>query len=166
MPAGCLHSNNTMYDDLFSNTSIQPITKTVLIHFDGGTPCNIPRLGYGIGYGSYNFDGGEPVRVSHGIPCSNNAAEILTLCCALEALAAKGQCSGIRVNVVGDSQIALKWLNIAAGKRTLKKKKSYTPTGSPDFIASIQRLNIAVKPFADVSGTWLQRDHAVAAFGH
>jgi ribonuclease HI len=158
-------------DDLFSQPKLAP-TRKVTLHFDGGTPCNIPALGFGIGYGSYRYTGlegqvgnGEPIRVSHGIPCSNNAAEILTLCVALEKLAEMGSPETTHVHVQGDSKIALKWLNVVRGQHPKGRTKTVA-TGTVLFIESIGRLRKAAEPFNKIESEWLQRDHAVAAFGH
>jgi len=155
-------------NDLFSPPKLAP-TGSVLVHFDGGTPCNIPRLGYGIGYGSYNFDGGEPIRVSFGIHCSANTAELLTLAAALMDLGNKIDPKTCAVHVIGDSQIALKWLRVAAGdiRGGLKKKVAKISVGSsPDFKLAIHKLKQAAEPFAHLTGEWKGRAHAVAAFGH
>lgn len=131
----------------------------VLIHFDGGTPCNIPSKGYGIGYGSYQIDGKEVHRVSHGRPMSNNAAEIWTLCSAIEeVLKMPLEHSGVRLRIEGDSQIALKWA---------ASRKADTPkTGSQEFLDSIVQLRRLISNFASVECQWKARHHAVRAFGH
>jgi ribonuclease HI len=158
-------------DDLFSRLK-PPSTRRVVIHFDGGTPCNVPSRGFGIGYGSYCYTGldgqtgkGEPIRVNHGIPCSSNAAEILTLCVALEKLCEMGSPETTSVHVQGDSKIALKWLNVACGRHAQKSVK-VAATATALFSESIARLRRAVEPFCKVESEWLPRNHAVAVFGH
>ncbi len=131
----------------------------VTVHFDGGTPCNIPRLGYGIGYGSFQINGGPVVRVDHKRPMSNNAAEIWTLCSALDSLIKSGAVDGIRLVVHGDSQIALKWA------RASRKMRS-TKTGSDEFKNSIVRLCELTPQFHSLLAEWKPRFHAVKAFGH
>jgi len=131
--------------------------RIVKIHFDGGTPCNIPRIGYGIGYGSFRLDDGEVIRVDHGIPCSNNAAETLTLCCALEVALAAGATGVI---IEGDSQIVIRRVNARNGKK--KKKVS----GSEAFRESLEKLSSLLSKFESVRAIWLPRRYAVAAFGH
>ena len=158
-------------DDLFIKPKPAP-TRKVKIHFDGGTPCNIPSIGLGIGYGSYCYDGldgrmsrGAPIRVSHDVPCSNNVAEILTLCVALEKLAEMGSPETTHVHVQGDSTVALKWLNMVCGQHEKKRvtlKGYYTEA----FIESVRRLRNAAEPFSKIETEWLERKHAVAAFGH
>ena len=158
-------------DDLFIKPKPAP-TRKVIVHFDGGTPCNIPSIGFGIGYGSYCYTGladqiskGEPIRISHGIPCSNNVAEILTLCVALEKLAEMGSAETTHVHVQGDSKIALKWLNVASGQHNMKRV-TISDNATQLFIESIRRLGKAVEPFSKIETEWLERRHAVAAFGH
>lgn len=133
------------------------------IHFDGGTSCNIPRLGYGAGYGSYQVDSNPVVRIEHQVNCSANAAEILTLCCALESLCDR---PGLWLKVFGDSQIAIKWMNICCGNMLAKKQNDKNPHGSVEFVEAIQRLRNCARGFGRVEAAWLPRAHAVAAFGH
>jgi ribonuclease HI len=147
------------------------MTHQIVIHFDGGTPCNIPAKGYGIGYGSYSFNGGTPVRVNHGIPCSNNAAEILTLARALQHLSeinkTPEQDRACHVHIVGDSQIALKWAQVCAG--TWAKPKTADKQlrkGAPGFQKAVNNLRSAICVFRHVTTEWKGREHAVAAFGH
>lgn len=116
-------------DDLFIKPKPAP-TRKVNIHFDGGTPCNIPSIGLGIGYGSYRYNGldgqmsrGAPIRVSHDIPCCNKVAEILTLCVALEKLAEMGSPETTHVHVQRDSMVALDWLNVVCGQHEKKRVK-------------------------------------------
>lgn len=149
--------------DLFdtpSNPPAQP-KRTVQVHFDGGTPCNIPRLGYGIGYGSYRLDEGPVVRVNHGRPMSANAAEIFTLVSAIQqVVATHGR--GVRVLVVGDSQIALKW---ARGKTPKGKPCKQAKGGSEEFRNAIQSLRDVLKGF-EVETQWRPRANSVRVFGH
>lgn len=154
---------NTLFD-----TSPVHLEQTVILHFDGGTPCNHPK-NYGIGYGSYSFNGGSPYRVNHGVPCSNNAAEVLTLCVALEELAKLVQPQATEVKVWADSQIAIKWLRVAAGDPSggFKRRSAKLSKGSSElFRQSIARLAAAAQPFAKIEAVWKERSHAVAAFGH
>jgi ribonuclease HI len=149
--------------DLFSASKLPP-ERTVRVHFDGGTPCNVPP-NYGIGYGSYCFDDGPVVRVDHGIPCSCNAAELLTLSAALEQLALQGDPARTAVHIWGDSKIAIKWTKVAAGEPQ-RRKAAVSKGASPLFVESIQRLAAAIAPFSQVTAEWKPRAHAVAAFGH
>lgn len=75
------------------------VNRTVRIEFDGGTPCNIPRLGYGIGYGSYRIDGEPIVRLDHRAPMSANAAELLTLVRAVQAVASRFGKEGVALSI-------------------------------------------------------------------
>lgn len=142
-----------------------PIRYTVTLHFDGGTPCNIPSKGYGIGYGSYCFNGGAVVRVDHGVPCSNNAAEALTLIAALRALAGKYTPSETRVNIEGDSQIVLNQVKKAIGACPFKRKNK-KPSGSDLFKQAVSDLAEVLAGFGEVSTQWKPREHAVRKFGH
>jgi len=158
-------------DDLFTKPK-PATTQKVFVHFDGGTPCNIPSVGLGIGYGSYTYTGlagqmgtGGPIRVNHGVPCSSNAAEILTLCVALEKLAEMGFPETIHVHVQGDSKITLKWLNVVCGQHAMKRV-TFSANASKLFIESIRRLRKAAEPFGKIETEWRKRKHAVAAFGH
>lgn len=139
----------------------------ILIHFDGGTPCNNPAKGYGVGYGSFSLNGGRPVRVNHGIRCSNNVAEILTLCRAVESILSSSDPSDLPpLRVTGDSQIALKWAQVACGSwPDMRKAAKQERHGSPDFQSAIARLRACLSSFS-VTTQWLPRAHAVRAFGH
>lgn len=151
---------------LFKTEKREP-NQTVILHFDGGTPCNNPA-NFGIGYGSYSYNGGKPERVSHGIPCSNNAAEILTLCVALEKLCDVVKPEETHVHVWADSQIAIKWTLVAAGNPSggYKKVAKISKGSSPMFQSSIVRLTKAVERYSSVTAEWKPRIHAVRAFGH
>lgn len=141
----------------------KPVTdpqSIVTIHFDGGTPCNIPSKGYGIGYGSYQINAGHVVRVDHKRPMSNNAAEIWTLCVALDSLVKSGEVSGMSLILHGDSQIALKWAR-ASRRLEVRKKK-----GSDEFQNGIARLCELTPLFHSLAVEWKPRRHALKAFGH
>lgn len=154
----------SLMHDLFdvpSNSPAQP-KRTVQIHFDGGTPCNIPRLGYGIGYGSYRIDRGEVVRVNHGRPMSANAAEIFTLVSAIQqVVATHGR--GVKLLVVGDSQIALKW---ARGTNRKGKPCKIAKGTSEEFRNAIQSLRDVLRGFGEVETEWNPRANSVRVFGH
>lgn len=130
--------------------------KTVRIEFDGGTPCNIPRLGYGIGYGSYRIDGGRVVRCNHDRPMSANAAEIFTLVCAVDTVTFMHPKRDVALLIVGDSRIALKWVYP-------RRKRA---KGSPEFLEAIEALRSSLSGFAVVNTQWQPREHSVLAFGH
>lgn len=145
-----------MNSDLFSTPKVQ-----VTVHFDGGTPCNVPRLGYGIGYGSYRIDNREIVRVNHGRPMSANAAELFTLVRAIQDVVGSiGR--DVRLLVVGDSQIALKW---ARGTTPKGKAVKQPKGGSEEFRNAIQSLRDVIKGF-HVETLWQPRIHSVRVFGH
>lgn len=133
-----------------------------VIRFDGGTPCNIPKKGYGIGYGSYQIDDGPIIKVNHGIPCSNNVAEILTLHRALTSLfyLSDQKVEDRRVFIIGDSQIALD--RVKSLPRSLKKK--YHPT--TDYERASLEMNIICQCFKLILTQWQPRAKSVAVFGH
>jgi ribonuclease HI len=140
---------------------IDPSVK-VRIEFDGGNGCNIPRLGYGNGYGSYRFNGSEPVRVEFGRPMSNNAAELWTLAEAVGVLRNLFQAGHLNILLVGDSQIALAW----ARKAHLRVSKEPSKKSSEEMRLAISRLRELLPAFASVSTLWQPRAMSVATFGH
>src|SRR5205823_9986877 len=111
-------------------------SETVRIEFDGGSTCNIPRLGYGQGYGSYRIGAGKVQRVNFGECMSANCAEILTLLAAITEAKTQG---AKRFLVVGDSMIALKWANVATGKRKATKITKTSP-GFQQAIVSLYQV--------------------------
>ncbi len=126
----------------------------IRIEFDGGTSCNIPRLGFGNGYGSYKIND-EPVhRCFFNLPMSANAAELRTLWYAAKALIDRGiDVATSTLLVVGDSQIALGW----AGN----PKKT-----TPEFKESVALLRECLDKFYRVETVWQPRLKSVATFGH
>lgn len=134
----------------------------VRIEFDGGTPCNVPRLGYGIGYGSYQIDGDPIVRCDHGRPMSCNVAEIATLIVAMKSvLESRGDVSGIILEVHGDSKNALGRLSKPISKKMLRE-----PAGREAFISACQQLHALALQFAQVKPMWRGRARSVEVFGH
>lgn len=144
-------------NDLFTPT--RHATRTVIVQFDGGTSCNIPRLGYGDGYGSYKIDECAIVRLEFGEAMSANAAEVLTLARALEAIESP---ETARVRIIGDSQIALN----QAVPISKKRKKMPSASGSNIFRDNCARLRAIVARFAHVETQWRGRAASVALFGH
>lgn len=137
--------------------------RTIRIRFDGGTSCNIPRLGYGNGYGSYQIDNQPIYRCSFNVPMSANAAEIRTLVHALQTVA-YNNCSeqDLHLEILGDSRIALKWAAIAAGQR----KRTKIGKTSHEFQEAVSYLEHAMKPFRNITTRWTPRLESVAVFGH
>lgn len=136
------------------------------IEFDGGTPCNIPAKGYGIGYGSYQINGNPVTRISHQIPCSNNAAEMLTLVAAFKHLNNTTCFHNSHIDVYGDSKIVLRWLDVASGAVIPTRKKQH-PKGSPEFVSAYDQLKEVVSPWkGSVTSHWQPREHSVTTFGH
>ncbi len=140
----------------------------ITITFDGGTPCNNPRLGYGDGYGSYQLampDGRCTLqRVSFMRPMSANAAEIFTLIKAVQEVLSRGYRRELTtLRIVGDSQIALKW---AAGKNRFGRPAKISENTSQEFRNAIQSLRDILAGFECVETTWQPRHKSVAIFGH
>jgi ribonuclease HI len=131
-------------------------TEKTRIEFDGGTTCNIP-LRYGKGYGSYKI-GDESVQRVKFQSMSANSAEILTLVAAITEARKQGARSLL---LVGDSQIALKWADVAAGKR----KATAIRNTSAGFQRAIMLLYHAVSGLK-IETQWQPRESSVATFGH
>lgn len=131
----------------------------IRIEFDGGTPCNVPARGYGDGYGSYRIDQERPVRLNFYRPMSANAAEVLTLVKAIQEAKQKGAAALL---IIGDSRIALKWADVAAGLRPATKINKT----SPEFQESVAQLQIAMRGISTVKTRWQPRLKSVATFGH
>ena len=141
------------------------VGKRHTIEFDGGSTCNIPRLGFGDCYGSYRLDGADIVRLTFGVKGSANVGELMTITHALDALACRYDeptLKTVAVAVTGDSQIALKW---AAHPKLYKTEK--LAAGSTDqFREAVKRLVSLKQRFAEVRTNWVSRDYMVALFGH
>jgi ribonuclease HI len=132
--------------------------KSTRIEFDGGTTCNVPAIGFGKGYGSYQIENAPIVKLSFDCPMSANAAEVLTVFFAI--MDAKKQ-GAKTLLVVGDSQIALKWVNVATGRR----KPTKISKTSEGFQRAISFLLRAARGL-DINTQWQPREISVATFGH
>lgn len=160
----------TTEPDLFATLlNAKERCQKVRIEFDGGTPCNIPRIGYGDGYGSYqiqNCGTGELlpiVRVNFGKPMSANVAEISTLIRAVKEVERRFG-KGISLEIHGDSQIAL---NHAAGKRPASKKRRDAVANNPSpFFCAVRELKQVLAGFTHVETKWRGRARSVKVFGH
>ena len=130
----------------------------IKIEFDGGNSCNIPRLGYGNGYGSYKVNNNENIKIEFGIPMSNNVAEIMTLVTALDYVLENFGPSNIFVR--GDSKIALNWINKA------KNKFIKYPEDNPNYSAAAKKLVEVVNKHKVVREEWRGRKVSVELFGH
>lgn len=143
--------------------SIKAMSTQVTIEFDGGTPCNIPRLGYGIGYGSYrvtleNTVVGQVSRISHEKPMSANSAEVWTLVRAIEKVDKLRQAVGgpFHLHIIGDSKIALNYV----------RENPKTGKGSTDELRqAVEALGKLLKNFT-FTAQWKGRANSVALFGH
>ena len=136
----------------------QETGEVVCVEFDGGSTCNIPRLGYGKGYGSYRVGEGAVRRVRFEGPMSANCAEILTLVAAITEAKRQGK---RKLLLVGDSQIALKWANVAAGKRRATK----IGKTSEGFQRAIVLLYQAARGLR-IETRWQPREVSINTFGH
>jgi ribonuclease HI len=132
--------------------------QVVRVEFDGGSTCNIPRLGYGKGYGSYRIGEGAVRRVRFEGAMSANCAEILTLVAAITEAKRQG---ARKLLVVGDSQIALKWANVAAGKRKATKVGN-TSDGFQKAVVLLYQVARDTK----IVTQWQPREHSFNTFGH
>jgi ribonuclease HI len=138
--------------------------KIYKIEFDGGTPCNVPRLGYGIGYGSYRINEGHVVRCDHKVPMSANAAEIFTLIEAVRYIGIlEPNRALVELNIWGDSQIAIKWANGC----TPSGKPAKLSKGTSDlFRNAVQTLRDCLRGYGSVHAHWHSRINSVSTFGH
>jgi ribonuclease HI len=138
------------------NFSGRPANGVTRIEFDGGTSCNSAAKGFGLGYGSYRIDAGRPVRLRFS-SMSNNCAEVLALLFAVQAAKERGAES---FHIVGDSRIALRWADIAAGNRKLKGGG-----GTREFQKAVSLLIKALSG-CSVTTQWQPRFTSVLTFGH
>lgn len=136
----------------------------LIIVFDGGTSCNIPRQGYGKGYGSFKVGDHEIQRVEFGVGHSANSAEIRTLVAALKY--AKEHFDKMTLSngviVYGDSKIALRWLK-SPGFYQPEPYKGKAPTDN--FIEAVKLLKEARKGL-NTQVQWQPRKESVKLFGH
>lgn len=149
--------------DLFYDLKTQQALHEVTIRFDGGTPCNIPSLGYGIGYGSYQLNSLPIVRVDHGRRMSANAAEIFTLIRAVQDTVKVFGRTGVGLTITGDSRIAIKWAN---GRTFTGKPAKFSKGGSEEFRNAVKTLRDVLTGFARVDAIWQPRIESVKLFGH
>lgn len=139
------------------------------IEFDGGTSCNIPRKGFGIGYGSFKINDLPIERVKFTEGYSANAAELETLYSALLYLDKYIREDAINhfapsITICGDSCIALKWINC----NYVPKEKH----GSKMFRTVIKQMREFIKQnqesfiFGEITPFWRPRKKSVELFGH
>lgn len=134
--------------------------KIFTVEADGGNKGNIPRLGYGNGYGSYAIDGGEPIKIEYGVPMSNNVAEISIIHSALEDIFLDFGASHVLVR--SDSQTALSWI-----KRYNKYKDAIKfPFENVSYCKAAQSLVSMIKKHKSVEQEWRGRAKSVELFGH
>ena len=128
---------------------------TAVIEFDGGSTCNVPKWGYGNGYGSYRINGGEIKRVQFE-PMSANCGEISTLLCALKEASQAGYKN---VEIFGDSKIALLRCHRASKQKKFSRTEMFLRLSS-------ELLAICRSSFQNVKTTWHPRSKSVENFGH
>lgn len=138
-------------------------TSTVRVVFYGGTSCNVPRLGFGDGYGSYQIDNHQIRRVKFG-SMSANCAEVLTLCSALEEAILLFDPNRTGLIITGDSMIALRKAATCFKYRKIDKK--IKANGTQEFKDAVAQLTALVKQFGSVRTQWWRRENSVAIFGH
>lgn len=157
---------NERFRKLWKISSGEMPLSDFVIEFDGGTSCNIPRKGFGIGYGSFKINDLEIQRLKFDKGYSANAAELETMYKALVALNDYIISDTIthvspHILVCGDSCIALKWLNC--------KRR---PEGSEMFVTIINKMRKFIKQrqdcfaFGEITPFWRPRKKSVELFGH
>lgn len=130
----------------------------VIIEFDGGTSCNVPRLGYGDGYGSYRIDREKPIRLRFYEAMSANVAEVRTLVAAIqEAKRTKPE----SILIIGDSRCALGWAEAASKNWDRNPSKASSDQFSKAIRLLYKELN-GIK----ITTKWWPRKKSVAVFGH
>lgn len=161
MPAlASLFHINLSHDSM--STTLLPAKRTVNIITDGGTSCNIPALGYGIGYGSYKVDDLPVIRVDHKRPMSANAAEIWTVVAATEALVDDFSIvlPQTVLHVTCDSRIVVKWCS------PVHYQSDHSGGGSDEFRDAVAALKHSLRKFHSASADWWARENSVRIFGH
>ncbi len=133
--------------------------ETTRIEFDGGTTCNVPAKGFGTGYGSYQINSDPIVKLEFDLPMSNNAAEVLTVFFAIMDAKNKGAKS---LHIIGDSQIALRWVDVGAGNVKVSKGAG---SGTREFQKAISFLLRAAQGMK-ITTKWQSRVYSVLTFGH
>lgn len=136
------------------------------VDFDGGAKGPGFPPGLGNGYGSYRINDEAVARVDHRAVMTANCAEVLTLCCALEELAARQDPAALAVHVQGDSQIALSRLKAARGVGRGKKNRVRVAKGSEGYVAACERLRAVAVLFGQFTSRWQPRERSVETFGH
>lgn len=146
--------------------------RNITIYFDGGTTCNIPKLGYGNGYGSFKltegYNNGQIQRVDHGLNHSNNSAEVLTLVSALIYLYEQWDLNitdwdNVNILIIGDSQIALN-----QASKCFKDKMGFIfhKRSSRMYKDALKKLHYAILPFKSIDTKWIPRKEIFEIFGH
>lgn len=145
-----------------------PNPLTVRIEFDGGAR-HVPGIqGYGMGYGSFRYNGSRPVRLEFNRLMSANAAEIWTLSAAVNRICNEWSPEDIHLDVWGDSQIAIKWCLIMAkekAKLPFTGKSTLSKGSSEEMKNSISSMEI-LSHYASVMARWHSRTNSLRVFGH
>jgi ribonuclease HI len=151
--------------DLIKGVEMIGVKYEFTIEFDGGTPMNSAKRGFGEGYGSFCVNGGKIIKRQFGIPMSNNVAEVSTLILAIRFVQMSLVSQGLDANtaalhIIGDSTIALNRCHKAP-----KANWKGTPQ-NPDFIAACSELYQLCRMFHSVKTEWRGREASVRLFGH
>lgn len=132
------------------------------IIFDGGCIYEKTSNGIGRGYGSYRIDEEAIVRVDHGLNMTANAAEVLTVCRALEEIIRRYKDTmSLALLIIGDSQVAL-----ANVRRFQKPNAQPNKNTHESFQYATESLGIFLARFSKIEARWHGRKHSVKLFGH
>lgn len=135
------------------------MAQAITIIFDGGSTCNVPRKGFGKGYGSFKVEDREIQRCNFGAGHSANSGEVRTL---IEALryTKKHFPEYDTLHIKGDSKIALSWIFRSGIPKPFKGKE---PTSN--FIEAVRMLHVETKGY-NITTQWHPRKESVKLFGH
>ena len=140
----------------------------ICVEFDGGAR-HVPGIaGYGMGYGSFRYNGGKAVRVEMNRLMSANAAEIWTASAAIHRIAQEWEPSEVAVSLWGDSTIAIKWILVQAKEKAIVPfvgKTTLSKGASDEMKHAITSLEL-LREFRSVAAYWHSRRNSVVAFGH
>lgn len=137
--------------------------RLVQIIFDGGCIFEKESNGVGRGYGSYRIDEEKIVRVDHGLNMTANAAEVLTVCRALEEIIRRlgVETTNLALLIIGDSQVAL------ANVRRFQKPNAQPKKGTHEsFQYATESLGVFLGRFTKIEARWHGRKNSVKLFGH
>lgn len=148
------------------NPTVNP--DVILVEFDGGARHVPGFTGFGMGYGSFRYNGGKVRKVEMNRIMSANAAEIWTLSAAVNILANEWDPSELSLDIWGDSTIAIKWALISAKDKAVIPpvgKSKLSRGSSEEMKTAVKSLDVMSK-FRTVRAQWHGRANSVKAFGH